>query len=135
MIAKLCRKHREVALYLFFGGATTALNFVVYVIASFPLGLPAWLSTIIAWFFGVCFAFVTNRKFVFASKAAGKKAVMREVALFFTSRVTSGAINTAMMYVLVDRLNFHEIAMFTLCQIFVIVFNYVASKWLIFNKK
>ena len=125
-------KYRQVVLYLFFGGATTLVNFVIYVITSFGLGLSAWLSAAIAWVFAVCFAFVTNKIIVFKSKAEKANAI-RELGLFITARVTSGAISAAGMLVFVDILAFNEIIIFTLCQIFVIAFNYAASKWLIFK--
>jgi len=131
----LFRKHKEIVLYLFFGGATTVINFIFYAIASFGLGLAAWLSTAIAWVFAVSFAFVTNKIFVFESKVKDKSGIALEFSLFISARIASGAISAAIMYVLVDRMAFNEIAIFILCQIFVIIFNYVASKWLIFNKK
>jgi putative flippase GtrA len=130
----LLRKHREILLYLIFGGATTLVNFIFYAVASFGLGLSAWLSSIIAWVFAVSFAFVTNKIYVFESKTKDKIGLAREFSLFIGARIASGAINTALMYIFVDILAFNELVMFALCQIFVIVFNYVASKWLIFRK-
>ena len=128
------RRHREILLYLVFGGATTAVNFIFYIAASFGLGLSAWLSSIIAWIFAVIFAFFTNKIYVFESKTKGKAGLFREFALFISARIASGAINTALMYIFVDLLTLNELIMFIICQIFVIIFNYVASKWLIFNK-
>ena len=128
------RKHREILLYLAFGGATTAVNFIFYAAAGFGLGLSAWLSTIIAWVFAVTFAFFTNKIYVFESKTKSKAGFFREFALFISARIASGAINTALMYVFVDLLTFNELAMFIICQIFVIIFNYATGKWLIFNR-
>ena len=128
----LPKQYREVFLYLIFGGLTTLINFVVYVAASFGIGLSAWLSAGIAWVVAVCFAFVTNKIIVFKSASAGKRGA-REFALFVAARVLSGVIATAAMFVFVDRLGFNEIVLFVLVQIFVIIYNYIASKWLIFK--
>jgi len=133
-IVRLYSKHKEIALYLVFGGATTVLNFVVYILFSFAAGLPAWLSNAAAWVVAVAFAFVTNKVFVFKSKTKGGPIVLREAAIFFAARVASGAISTAAMLVFVDFLAFNEFVIFTACQVFVIVFNYVSSKWLVFRR-
>ncbi|MCL2397781.1 MAG: GtrA family protein [Defluviitaleaceae bacterium] len=129
----LYEKHRQVVLYIIFGGATTAVNFIFYVAASFGLGLDAWLSTAVAWVFAVIFAFATNKIYVFESKVRSKGGVAKEFSLFIGARIASGVINAVLMYVFVDRLSFNELLLFALCQIFVIVFNYVASKWFIFK--
>jgi len=134
-LKQLYQKHKEIALYLVFGGATTALNFVVYIICSFGLGMAAWLSNAVAWVFAVAFAFVTNKIIVFESKTKNRRAVLREAALFFASRAASGVISTAAMLIFVDILEFNEIITLILCQIFAIAFNYVVSKWLVFRKK
>lgn len=132
ILKKFCQK--EVVLYLVFGAATTGINFAVYAAASFLLGLSAWLSSALAWIFAVALAFAANKIYVFAAKNMGASATLRQFALFFASRITSGTINIASMYILVDILALSEILMFCLCQILVIAFNFAASKWLIFKK-
>ena len=123
---------REAALYLIFGGLTTLVNFVVHFAASLALGLPAWLSAAIAWAAAVCFAFTTNKTIVFKNKTKGAQNA-RQFALFIAARVLSGIAASGAMFIFVDNLLFNEIAVFALVQIFVITFNYAASKWFIFR--
>ena len=132
MRLNLSSKNREILLYLVFGGATTLVNFIAYFAASRGLGFAAWLSAALAWAVAVCFAFVTNKALVFKSGAKGKNGAQQFV-MFVSARVLSGIIAAAAMFALVDYLGLNEIVIFTAVQIFVIVFNYVASKWLIFR--
>jgi len=123
---------REIFMYLLFGGLTTAVNTLCYFLASWGLGFSAWLSTVVAWVFAVCFAFVTNKLFVFQSKE--KVGAGREAVLFFTTRGLSLAINVVIMFVFVDVLHLFEPLIFVIAQGIVLVFNYVASKWFVFRK-
>ncbi|MCL2376915.1 MAG: GtrA family protein [Defluviitaleaceae bacterium] len=127
-------KHREIILYLFFGGATTAVNTVLHLILSFGAGLDAWLSSTISVVVAVIFAFFVNKIFVFESKQKTRQGVARELALFIASRAVSSVIYVGILFVFVDVMGLNEIVFLAAAQVFVIVFNYVASKWLIFKK-
>ena len=69
-IRKLIHQYRELLSYLVFGVLTTVVNYVVYLLAA-PFFETATVPTAIAWIFAVVFAYVTNRKYVFRSKASG----------------------------------------------------------------
>lgn len=127
----LFQKHREVILYLFFGGLTSLITVIVYFLASWGFGMSAWASTVVSWAFAVVFAFVTNKIFVFQNKA--KKETGRQALLFFIARLASFGINLAIMLIFVDLLALDELVFFAIAHIFVLVFNYVASKWFIFK--
>ena len=129
------RKYKEIVLYLVFGGLTTAINFIVYLFASWAVGLSAWTSHIIAWVVAVSFAYVVNKIFVFESKERSKKGLFRESALFVAARVFSLAVSTAVMYIFVDYMALNELLFLTVTQVFTIVFNYAASKWVVFKDK
>ena len=130
---KILSKHREIILYIFFGGLTTLVSAVFYFLASWGLGASAWLSSIISWVFAVSFAFVTNKLFVFQSKQ--KEGAARQAVLFFVARLASLFINTAIMLIFVDLLAFNEPIVFVAGQVVVLIFNYIASKFLIFKKR
>ncbi|MGE9641524.1 GtrA family protein, partial [Escherichia coli] len=53
---ELFRKYREVLAYLFFGGATTVVNLVVFFVCQNVLGLDYKISNTISWFLSVLFA-------------------------------------------------------------------------------
>jgi len=132
MIKKLLKS--ELFLYLFFGGLTTVVSTLTYFGASWGLGLSAWLSSIISWVFAVAFAFVTNKIFVFKSKAKKKEAA-KEASLFFVARLATMAINTGIMFIFVDIMGLNELLFFIIGQVVIVVLNYVLSKLIIFKKR
>ncbi|MCL2416224.1 MAG: GtrA family protein, partial [Defluviitaleaceae bacterium] len=81
------------------------------------------------------FAFVTNKIYFFESRTANAANILREIAVFFAARLFSGIVTVAAMWFFVDRLGANGLLILTICQIFVIIFNYVASKWIIFRRK
>jgi len=131
----LFEKHREIILYLFFGGATTAVRTVLHFALSFGIGFSAWLSSAIAVAVAIVFAFFVNKIYVFVSKQSGKKGVLKEFVLFVTSRLFSSVVDVGIIAVFVSVMGLNEIVFLAIAQIFVIVFNYVVSKWIIFKKK
>ncbi len=133
-IRALCKQYWEIISYLIFGVLTTIVNYVVYLIAA-PFFSTATIPTAIAWVFAVVFAYVTNRKYVFHSKASGAAAVTREMLSFFGARLLSGLLDVAFMWVFADKLGFNDKIMKLVSNVFVMIFNYVASKLVIFRKK
>jgi len=130
---ELLLKHKQLILYVFFGGLTTGVNAAVYFFVSWGFDASAWLSSVISWLFAVCFAFVVNKLFVFESKS--KSGVGKEIVLFFTARIVSLLLNVGIMWVFVDILEMNEILFFVIGQAVVLVFNYIASKFVIFRKR
>ena len=134
-IKKQFQKYRDVILYLFFGGCTTVLNIAVYYLCYNIAGIPNVPSTCIAWILSVLFAYLTNRKWVFHSEAAGQTEILKEIIRFFAARLATGIFDWVFMYVPVDRLAWPDVAMKVIANIVVIVGNYVLSKVLVFKKK
>lgn len=133
-IRELCKKYRELISYLIFGVLTTVVNYVVYLIAA-PFFSTATIPTAIAWIFAVVFAYVTNRKYVFHSKATGAAALAAEIGSFFGARLLSGLLDVGFMWVTADKLGLNDKIMKLVANVFVVVFNYIASKLVIFRKK
>ena len=130
----LFNKHRSTILYLFFGAVTTCVNYAVY----FPLynlaKLTATASNVIAWAVAVIFAYITSKLFVFENKGWNRSCMLPEFARFVGSRVISGAVETGSIFLTVDVLCWNGNLMKILLAIFVIVFNYIASRWFVFKK-
>ena len=82
-ILSLYHQYQAVILYLFFGGCTTLINIVCYYVLYQHAGVSNLYSTILAWLVSVLFAYVTNRTFVFDSKASGWHALLAELTAFF----------------------------------------------------
>lgn len=128
------KKYKQEILYLIFGGLTTVINIASYYLLYDILSLNNVPSTVTAWCISVLFAFVTNRYFVFETKKTNLKNILCEMLAFFVSRIITGAIDVAVMWVAVDIMNWHSLLWKTLSNVLVVILNYFASKFLIFKK-
>ena len=133
-MSELLQKSKPVILYGIFGILTTLVNVAVYYLFYERVGLSNLTSTVVAWFFAVLFAFVTNKMFVFDSKSWKYQMVVSEVLKFFGCRLGTGCIEVGMMVLFVDMLHFSGTIMKLITNFIVIVLNYVLSKLIIFRK-
>ena len=127
-------KYREILSYLIFGVLTTLVNYVSYLLLA-PFFKVSFIPVTIAWILSVLFAYFTNRKYVFQSKASGKKALLFEILSFFGARLLSLGLDLGIMAVFADWLSFNDKIVKLVSNVFVVIFNYVASKLVIFRKK
>ncbi len=148
----------EVISYLFFGVMTTVVNFVTTAICNALAGENyaekilfsvagfdfKWTYVVqaIAWIVSVLFSFVANKYFVFDSRSRKFSVVLRELLSFFGSRIISFLLFEELLFGLMEKLltgpMSSNAAFWTakiVSGIIVIVFNYVASKLVIFRKK
>lgn len=144
-------KMRELISYLVFGVLTTIVSWGTYYIwrqlfgmTSYPTDSAAYTliatsGQVISFVLSVLFAFVTNKKYVFKSDRTAENGLWKEFGLFVSARV--------MAWVLFDLMLFNVLLFFTknitanadlilklLMNVLVVIFNYVASKWVIFKK-
>lgn len=137
---------REMVSYVFFGGLTTLVNWVVYFTAVGLLRPEQYAGSatealllnainILAWVLSVLFAYITNKRYVFKSDEK-KAGAVREFLLFLSARIMS--------YLLFDLLLFNALVFVAhidhrfvkiLMNVLVVVFNYFASKFVIFKKR
>ena len=134
-IRDLIRKHWDILSYLFFGGLTTVVNYLVYLPCYNLLNLSAAVSNVIAWVVAVAFAYLTNKPFVFQSHDWSRKTVVPELTKFVGTRVGSGLLETLFLLVTVDFLHWNGNWMKIITQVMVIVINYVGSKLFVFARK
>jgi len=142
-ILTLCKKHREALAYLFFGGLTTLVNIVSYWLLARTGLSTAWANGI-ALALSILFAYFTNRRWVFESRAHGA-AAWREFGKFIACRLGTGVLDQIIMIVGVDligpmlvpetALSLWGLGVKILSNILVIVLNYVFSKVFIFARK
>lgn len=135
----------EIIAYVFFGALTTLVNWLFYLSLTAVLGLHAQekgsaaytlivnTSQVVSWILSVLFAFFTNRRFVFESDAK-KGSFFRELWQFVSSR--------ALGYALFDLLLFNVFLTFMsdrpaklIMNVFVIIFNYLVSRFVVFRKR
>lgn len=141
-IRTLWRRYREVLSYLIFGGLTTLVNIASYWLLA-RLGLSTAVANGIALAASILFAYITNRIWVFESRAHGVDA-LREFARFILCRLGTGLVDQAIMVCGVDGLgprlfdgdlSLWSLAVKVFANVVVIVLNYVFSKLIIFKKK
>ena len=134
-IRLLLRKYYDVLAYLFFGVLTTVVNYVVYLPCYNLLKLPAVVSNVIAWVVAVAFAYLTNKPFVFRSHDWSAKTVVPELTKFVGTRVASGALESAIIWITVDMLGWNGNLWKLVTSVLVVLLNYIGSKLLVFRKK
>lgn len=133
-IRALICKHHDILAYLFFGVLTTLVNYVVYLPCYNLLHWGAAVSNVIAWVAAVAFAYLTNKPFVFKSYDWSAGTVVPELTKFVGSRIVSGTLETAIIFVTVDLLCWNGNVMKLITSVLVVILNYVASKLVVFRK-
>ena len=136
---KYYKKYDEIINYLIFGALTTVVTIITYAIftstfLSAKTALDIQIANVLSWIIAVTFAYLTNRKFVFKSKAQGSKRI-KEIINFFLARISSLLVEMLFMYVTVTVLSYNDFICKIIAQAIVIIFNYVCSKLIIFKKE
>lgn len=134
-LKEMMEKYKDIVPYAIFGILTTIINIVVYLFFAHILKKEVMLSTLAAWFLSVLFAYVTNRKWVFHSGVLTFSNVIREAVAFFICRLATGIADILIMFIFVNIFHFNDLFIKIISNIAVIILNYVASKWIIFNHK
>lgn len=156
---EIYRRYSEVCNYFLFGIGTTVISFGTYYLfrCMFPdeQSVPSWLSwifnitsrfgadsntalpVILSWFFSVTFAFLTNRVYVFRSKADTAWKFIKEMLGFYATRVFTLFQDLVVMFLLVDLTGIDN-KLWELCaKIFsnalVLLVNFVLSKLFVFR--
>ncbi len=134
-LRKLFQEYKSIILYIFFGGLTTLVNIVSYIVAYDVFNLSTLVSNSIAWALAVLFAFITNKLYVFEDKAKSVKTLVYQALTFFSCRVFSGVIDTVLMVLLVDFMKFNSTICKFITNVIVMILNYFASKLVIFKNR
>ena len=139
-------KMRELILYVVFGVLTTAVNWIVYFLVTRLLGLNdqpegsasykliANIGNTAAWILAVLFAYFTNKKYVFQSSADAQTGAWREFWLFVSARLASLVIFDLALFNLLLFLGMNADWDKLMMNVLVILFNYFASKLVVFRK-
>ncbi len=143
-IKDLLKKYKEVILYVFFGALTTLVNYIIYFTCTEGFKIGWSPATLLSWLGAVIFAYVTNRIWVFESRAKGFTVVLYEIVKFVAARLLSLGLEWITLKLLLDVLHMDtilyrdlplgEFIAKTVAQILVIIANYILSKWMVFRK-
>ncbi len=134
-IKQLFNKYSEVIKYLISGGLTTVVSIGSYWLFADKLGVDPLIANIYSWILAVTFAFFINKLWVFESKTKTKKAFFKEMGLFYGARLASLGGEELILFLTIKLLGMNDIVAKVIAQVFVLIFNYVVSKPLIFRKK
>lgn len=129
MLRNLMSKYSEAISYLFFGVCTTLINFIVFFIVSNFIAPE--ITNIIAWIISVAFAYITNKIFVFKSKGFS----IKEIFEFAGARIFSLLFEEACLIIMLNVFFVNTLLSKIIINVFVIIMNYVLSKFIIFKKK
>lgn len=140
------KQMRELILYLVFGVATTAVNWLVYLAVTQTLGIGGQaegsgpyllisnVGQILGWVLSVLFAYATNKKFVFQSGAWRKEGAWREFWLFVSARIASLLIFDLLLFNVLLLCGMNDKWDKLLMNVLVVIFNYIASRFVVFRK-
>lgn len=134
VLKKLFHKYREVILYLVFGVLTTLVNWGLYFVLADLWKVDYLLATAISQILAILFAYVTNRIWVFESKASGFLKIFFEMVRFFGCRGVSFLLDLGCMYVGVSLLHIDDTWMKLISNVLVVIANYIFSKLIVFRK-
>ncbi len=132
-IKNLVIKYREALMYLIFGGLTTVVDFAVSFLL-YRTKTNVHVSDVAAWCAAVAFAYVTNKIWVFESRARGFLPVVREITEFAGGRVLTLLLQEAIVWGLYDRLKYNKYAVKIAASVIVVILNYFISKLIVFRK-
>lgn len=155
----LYSEYREICNYIFFGVLTTVVSFGTYYLFRFIFpdenSVPVFLRWVfnltsvfnaesttvlpvfLSWLCAVSFAYVTNRIWVFESRARGIH-IAAEIGKFFGARVLTLFIDILIMLLMVDLTGIRgiwwEFFAKAVDSVVVLVLNYIFSKLIVFRK-
>ncbi len=138
-IKALWKKHEEIIVYLIVGGMTTvfswfcmfSVNIFVFGNPSLPTATQNLILSVVNWTAGVCFAYPTNRKFVFKSKDPN---IIGEAGKFVASRISTLILEIVIRQVF-GWLKINVYVTTVVAAVLVIIGNYIFSKLLVFKKE
>ena len=134
-LRELCGRYREQLLYLVFGFLAFLVSMGTFALADRVLKMPTLVANVFSWVITVAFAYVTNRTWVFESKATGLAPIVREILSFAAGRLLTLGVEEFMLFVGVTLLAFDSILVKLIAQVVVIILNYVISKFVVFRRK
>lgn len=129
------KEHKEVLMYLFFGGLTSVISIVSYSYCDVVLGMNPLIANVISWILAVTFAYVTNKTWVFSAQTHGLKELIQEAFNFFAGRLFTLLVEEAVLFIFISKLHFNSVVVKIAAQFIVVVLNYIISKLIVFREK
>lgn len=141
------KKNKEVLLYLFFGGLTTVVGLIFFIlpskmltlkdltIGSVTIDMTTQVANVISWICAVTFAYITNRIWVFENKAHTSRGIVTECLSFYGGRLLTLLIENLLLNLCVEAMHINSIVAKIIVSVITIILNYIISKLFVFRKK
>lgn len=126
---------REIIFYCLFGVFTTVVNIGSFYVFNSIFSIEENISNTIAVLIAVLFAYFTNRKLVFDSKASNLKEIALEFLKFIVGRAFTMFVELVGFWFLATLLGIHELVSKITITILVIILNFFISKFFAFKNK
>lgn len=128
------KKYQAIVLYMLFGVLTTIINLVSYT-GMIYLHWNVQLSVILSWLITVISAYLTNRRWVFNSKATTSVELLHESLAFLSSRLLTLILEMIIIWFGVQLLRQNPLIWKLIDNVVVVIFNYIISKLFVFKHK
>ncbi len=125
--------NREVIMYVIFGIATTLVNLIVSFILEGIVNLNGEIASAIGIIASIIFAYFTNRKWVFQTKAKGKENI-KEFGRFILGRAFTMIVEQGGVIIFYTHMNLPFMPVKLSLTIVVIILNFFLSKFFAFKK-
>lgn len=125
--------NREVIMYVIFGIATTLVNLIVSIILEGIVNLNGEIASAIGIIASILFAYFTNRKWVFQTKAKGKENI-KEFGKFILGRAFTMIVEQGGVIIFYTHMNLPFMPVKLSLTIVVIILNFFLSKFFAFKK-
>lgn len=122
---------KELISYIFVGGCTTVINFIIYWFFIKVIHQGWLVANIISWMGAVIFAFWANKRYVFKSINESKK----EASQFFILRLGTLAVESVLLFVFIQLLGANEMLSKIVVSVITVISNYGLCKFKIFAVK
>ena len=125
--------------YLFFGGITTLINWIVYSLSVEVIGFSVSISNVIAWILAVTFAFIANKMWVFKNRDWKPSVLLTQGGTFLSARIATGVIELLGVPLLFfagltrSILGIEGFAAKLVVSVLIIILNYILSKKFVFK--
>ena len=133
MLRRFLLKYQHFLLYTLFGSLTTVMDLAVYYILYNLFSVHYLIAQTISWVVAVLFAYATNKRYVFASRARGM-AMVAEMAKFISGRLFSFGVQTVCLSLLVEFAHWNENVVRLPVLVIVTILNYIVSRVFVFDK-
>lgn len=135
-IKKLTKKflNKEIIMYIIFGVLTTLVNLIISFILEGMVHIDGAIASAIGIILSILFAYFTNRKWVFETKAKEFKENFREFIKFILGRAVTMIIEQGGVMIFYSSMGLPFMPVKLSLTIIVIILNFFFSKFLIFTK-